>query len=77
MNLKKGIGYFTLVYLVHSKAKHVYACEWNPASCEALANNLKLNNCQGRCTILEGDNRQVKVYFTSFFNKLYIEFFKI
>ena len=43
----KGIGYFTLPYLVHAKAKHVYACEWNPDSIEALKRNLQLNGVQG------------------------------
>ena len=57
VDLFAGIGYFTLVYLVHAKAKHLIACEWNPASCEALGNNLKLNKCEDRCQILEGDNR--------------------
>lgn len=59
LDLFAGIGYFSLVYLVHAKAKHLIACEWNPASVEALRNNLKLNNCQDRCSIIEGDNRQV------------------
>lgn len=57
VDLFAGIGYFTLVYLVHAKAKQVIACEWNPASCEALDNNLKLNKCEERCQILQGDNR--------------------
>ena len=30
VDLFAGIGYFTLVYLVHANAKHVIACEWNP-----------------------------------------------
>ncbi len=33
------------------------ACEWNPASVEALNNNLILNKCKEKCEILEGDNR--------------------
>lgn len=60
IDLFAGIGYFTLVYLIHARAKQVIACEWNPASVEALRNNLKLNNCEDRCTILQGDNREVK-----------------
>ena len=59
VDLFAGIGYFTLVYLVHAKAKRVIACEWNPASAQALRNNLLLNKCQERCQVLEGDNRQV------------------
>ena len=31
-----GIGYYTLPMLVRSKAMHVYACELNPNSIEAL-----------------------------------------
>ncbi|RNA13303.1 tRNA wybutosine-synthesizing 2 -like protein [Brachionus plicatilis] len=58
VDLFAGIGYFTLVYLVHSKAKHVIACEWNPASVEALRNNLKINECEQRCQVLPGDNRE-------------------
>jgi tRNA G37 N-methylase Trm5 len=60
MNL--GIGYFTLVYLVHSRAKQVIACEWNPASVQALKNNLKINYCEERCIVFEGDNREVGSY---------------
>lgn len=58
--LKKGIGYFTLVYLVHAKASKVIACEWNPESVRALKNNLLLNKIdQDRCEVREGDNRLV------------------
>ncbi len=59
MKTHLGIGYFTLVYLVHAKAKRVIACEWNPDSVEALKNNLILNNCSDRCEVLLGDNRKV------------------
>ena len=55
-----GIGYFTLPYLVHAKAKHVHACEWNPRAVEALTQNLKLNGVSNRCTVYSGDNRQVR-----------------
>lgn len=54
-----GIGYFSLVFAVHAKAKHVYCCEWNPRAIEALRRNVELNNVIGRITILSGDNRQV------------------
>ncbi|XP_054277861.1 tRNA wybutosine-synthesizing protein 2 homolog isoform X1 [Macrosteles quadrilineatus] len=50
-----GIGYFTLPYLVRGKAKHVFACEWNPKSVEALNLNLTRNKVTDRCTVLEGD----------------------
>jgi len=59
VDLFAGIGYFTLVYLVHANAKKVIACEWNPASCQALKNNLKINKCDERCVVLEGDNREM------------------
>ena len=42
-----GVGYFTLPYLVHAKAAHVIACEWNPYSVHALKKNLLLNNVSG------------------------------
>lgn len=58
VDLFAGIGYFTLPLLIHSKAKHLYACEWNPDAIEALRNNLILNKIDpNRCTIIEGDNR--------------------
>ena len=53
-----GIGYFTLPYLVHAGAAHVYACEWNPDAVESLRTNLALNAVERRCTVLFGDNRQ-------------------
>ena len=58
VDLYAGIGYFTLPYLVHAKAKHLHACEINPASVEALRKNLKLNNVEDRCTVYLGDNSQ-------------------
>lgn len=58
IDLFAGIGYFTLPYLIHARAKKVIACEWNPASIEALRRNLILNKCDEKCEILEGDNRQ-------------------
>ncbi|KAG0321507.1 tRNA methyltransferase tyw3 [Dissophora globulifera] len=36
VDLYAGIGYFSLVYLVHAGAKTVHACEWNPWSVEGL-----------------------------------------
>ena len=53
-----GIGYYTLPILVKSNVKHVYSCEWNINAIEALEFNLKNNDVQSRCTILEGDNRE-------------------
>ena len=43
IDLYAGIGYFTLPYLIHGKAKFVYACEWNPDSVKALKRNLEDN----------------------------------
>lgn len=58
VDLFAGIGYFSLPLLIHAKAKHLYACEWNPDAIEALKKNLQLNKIdQSRCTVLEGDNR--------------------
>ncbi|XP_062613144.1 tRNA wybutosine-synthesizing protein 2 homolog [Saccostrea cucullata] len=58
VDLYAGIGYFTLPYLVHSKARFVHACEWNPDAAEALKRNLCLNGVEDRCTIHFGDNRE-------------------
>lgn len=54
-----GIGYFTLPYLVHANASHVYAVDWNPDALEALRRNLEVNKVADRCTVLEGDCRKV------------------
>jgi tRNA wybutosine-synthesizing protein 3 len=51
-----GIGYYTLPLLLLAGAAHVYACEWNPPSLEALRRGLALNGvAPGACTVLEGD----------------------
>jgi tRNA wybutosine-synthesizing protein 2 len=70
VDLFAGIGYFTLVYLIHAKAKKVIACEWNPASVEALRQNLKINKCENSCDVLEGDNRLVSFCFFLFRHKI-------
>lgn len=58
VDLFAGIGYFTLPLLVHAKAKHLYACEWNPDAVKALQENLSINKVDpSRCTVIEGDNR--------------------
>jgi len=59
VDLFAGIGYFVLPYLVHAKASHVYACEWNPSSVEALEKNLQEAGVSNKCTVLLGDNREV------------------
>ncbi|CAN9515143.1 unnamed protein product [Ophioblennius macclurei] len=61
VDLYAGIGYFTLPYLVHAKASQVLACEWNPHAVEALQKNLSLNGVSDRCTIHQGDNRQIRL----------------
>ena len=55
-----GIGYFTLPYLVHAKAKHVHACEWNPDAVTALKLSLAANQVANQCTVHEGDNKEVE-----------------
>lgn len=59
VDLFAGIGYFTLPYLIHAKARFVHACEWNPDAVESLRRNLHLNKVEDRCKIYEGDNRMV------------------
>jgi len=60
VDLFAGIGYFVLPYLIHAKAKHVIACEWNPAAVKALKRNMCLNRVDdSQYTVLEGDNRIV------------------
>lgn len=54
-----GIGYFTLPLLVHAKARRVHACEWNKNAIVALKKNLHANKVSDKCTIHEGDNREV------------------
>ncbi|XP_044219075.1 tRNA wybutosine-synthesizing protein 2 homolog [Thunnus albacares] len=61
VDLFAGIGYFTLPYLVHAGATHVHACEWNPDAVEALQKNLAANGVFDRCTIHQGDNRQLQL----------------
>lgn len=36
VDMYAGIGYFTLPYLVHARARMVHACEWNPEAVIAL-----------------------------------------
>jgi len=58
VDLFAGIGYFSLPLLIHAKAKHLYACDWNPHSIDALQKNLILNKVKSdRYTVIEGDNR--------------------
>ena len=56
VDLYAGIGYFTLPYLVHAKAAHVHACEWDEDALAALDHNLRANGVANRCTVHAGDN---------------------
>lgn len=68
VDLYAGIGYFTLPFLVHGHARHVYCCEWNPDSLEALRRNLQTNHIDDdRYTLLLGDNQLVYFDFFSCF----------
>ena len=53
-----GIGYYTIPILVKNNVEHVYSCEWNINSIDALKYNLENNNVEKKCTIIEGDNRE-------------------
>ena len=72
VDLYAGIGYFVLPYLVHAKARHVHACEWNPHAIQALRKSLALNGVQDRCTIHEGDNRKVRMEFSYPYQELHL-----
>nr|XP_014341594.1 PREDICTED: tRNA wybutosine-synthesizing protein 2 homolog isoform X1 [Latimeria chalumnae]XP_014341595.1 PREDICTED: tRNA wybutosine-synthesizing protein 2 homolog isoform X1 [Latimeria chalumnae]XP_014341596.1 PREDICTED: tRNA wybutosine-synthesizing protein 2 homolog isoform X1 [Latimeria chalumnae] len=62
VDLYAGIGYFTLPYLLHSRAAFVHACEWSPHAVTALKRNLELNGVSERCQVHQGDNRQVPLW---------------
>jgi len=57
LDMYAGIGYYTLPALIHGRAKHVTACEWNPNAVFALRHNLKANRVDDRAVVLEGDCR--------------------
>ena len=57
LDMYAGIGYYTLPALIHGKARHVTACEWNPNAIYALRYNLKANGVDDKVTVLEGDCR--------------------
>lgn len=57
VDLYCGVGYYTLPFLVHGKAAHVHACEWNPNSILAFRSNLERARVSpSRCSVYEGDN---------------------
>lgn len=55
VDLYAGIGYFTLP-LLKAGASFVHACEWSPATANALRRNLRRNAFHDRCAIYEMDN---------------------
>lgn len=57
LDMYAGIGYYSLPALVHGKAEHVTACEWNPNALYALKYNLKANGVENRASVLDGDCR--------------------
>jgi tRNA G37 N-methylase Trm5 len=57
LDMYTGIGYYTLPALIHGKAKHVVACEWNEHAIQALRYNVKDNHLDDRVTIYPGDCR--------------------
>jgi tRNA G37 N-methylase Trm5 len=58
VDLFAGIGYFTLPALVHGRAAHVHAAEWNPDAVACLRLNLRAAGAavERRCTVWPGDN---------------------
>ena len=59
VDLFAGVGYFTLPYLVHARARVVHACEWNEAAVEGLRRGLAANGVEERCVVHVGDCREV------------------
>lgn len=59
LDMYAGIGYYTLPALVHGRAGHVYACEWNQHAANALKYNLSVNHVEDRATVLVGDCRRL------------------
>lgn len=57
LDMYAGIGYYTLPALIHGRASHVYACEWNQHAANALRYNIKDNHVEDRVTVLVGDCR--------------------
>lgn len=61
LDMYAGIGFYTLPALVHGKADHVVACEWNEHAANALRYNVSDNKLDGRVTVLQGDCRVLAV----------------
>ena len=67
VDMYAGIGYFTLPFLVHGRARTVHACEWNPVAVEGLGRGLVLNGVREKCAIHQGDCRKVgPLYYSPF-----------
>ncbi|KAL1514426.1 hypothetical protein AB1Y20_003526 [Prymnesium parvum] len=64
-DLYAGIGYFSLPYLVHARAKHLHACEWDDDALAALRYNLEANGVAARCTVHAGDNARSVEHFAA------------
>ena len=60
VDLYCGVGYYTIPFLLHGKAEHVHACEWNPNSIISIKENLRKagEDVESRCTLYEGDNNK-------------------
>ncbi|KAG0209908.1 tRNA wybutosine-synthesizing protein 2 [Mortierella sp. GBA30] len=56
VDLYAGVGYFSLVYLVHAGAKTVHACEWNPWSVEGLVRGANKNKIRWKKYITDDDS---------------------
>ncbi len=65
-NLYVGIGYFTLPFLLHGHVHHLYACEWNQDSIEALHRNHQANHIDNDHYTLLLEHNQF-VYFVKLF----------
>ena len=60
VDLFAGIGYWTLPILVHARAAHVHACDWNPDAVACLRLGLAANRvATDRVTLWPGDNAQL------------------
>lgn len=59
LDMYAGIGYYTLPALIHGKARHVVACEWNEHAILALRYNVNDNKVDDRVQIFQGDCRSI------------------
>lgn len=70
LDLYAGIGYYTLPAVIHGKASHVYACEWNEHAANALKYNIEDNRIQDKVTVLVGDSRVSAGSLTNMFDRV-------